>query len=247
MTVRLDVVLPEAEVEALRSTEPTWWFTRFEFANASSPRHPQAARLELANAWKREMVLPWLERLAPEARVLDVFCANGAFSFEAARLGAREVLGVDYDPPRIACARFIGSLVGGSLSVSPSFLEGDAYRLPALVEPPYDLTMALGGLYHVADPVLVLDNLRQVTRPGGHLLLQTSRIIRVPGSWGKFITTRRVADRTEDRGAGVWKLSVKALETMIGYAGFRRVEVFPVLRRWGKRVPWYAGVWEAVT
>ena len=246
MTVRLDVVLPPSHVEALRSTDPAWWFTRFEFANAASPQHPHAARLDLANGWKREMVLPWLERLAPHARVLDVFCANGAFSFEAARLGAREVVGIDYDPPRIECARFIESLVGGSLPVSPSFLEGDAYELPRLVQPPFDVTMALGGLYHVADPVLVLDNLRQVTRPGGHLLIQTSRIIRLPGSWAKFITTRRVADRTADRGAGVWKLSVKALETMIGFAGFGRVQVLPVPRRRGKRAPWYGAVWEAI-
>lgn len=246
MTVHLDVVLPESKVEALRSTEPTWWFTRFEFANATSPQHPHAARLELANAWKREMILPWLSRLAPGARVLDVFCANGAFSFEAARLGAREIVGVDYDPPRIECARFIGSLVAGSLPASPSFLEGDVYRLPDLVDPPYDVTMALGGLYHVADPVLVLDNLRRVTRSGGHLLIQTSRILRLPGSWAKFITTRRVADRTSERGAGVWKLSVKALETMIGFAGFTRVEELRVPRERGKRAPWYGAVWRAV-
>ena len=246
MTVRLDVRLPEARVQALRMTEPSWWFTRFEFTNASSPQHPHAERLELANRWKREMMLPWLERVAPGARVLDVFCANGAFSFDAVRLGASEVVGVDYDPPRIECARFVGSLVAGSLPVAPSFIDGDVYDLPRIVEPPFDVTMALGGLYHVADPVLVLDNLRRVTRPGGHLLLQTSRVIRLPGSWAKFITTRRVADRTADRGAGVWKLSVKALETMIAYAGFEPVDVLPVPRRRGTRIPWYGAVWRAV-
>jgi 2-polyprenyl-3-methyl-5-hydroxy-6-metoxy-1,4-benzoquinol methylase len=246
MTVRLDVVLPESKVEALRTTEPTWWFTRFEFANAASPDHPHAARLELANGWKREMILPWLERLTPGARVLDVFCANGAFSFEAARLGAREVVGVDYDPPRLECARFISALVAEALPVAPSFVAGDVYHLPELVDAPFDVTMALGGLYHVADPVLVLDNLRRVTRPGGHLLLQTSRIIRVPGSWARFITVRRVADRTAERGAGVWKLSVKALETMIGFAGFERVATLPVPRRRARRVPWYGAVWRAI-
>ena len=194
MTVRLDVVLPESKVEALRTTEPTWWFTGFEFANAASPRHPQAARLELANGWKREMVIPWLERLAPTARVLDVFCANGAFSFEAARLGAREVVGVDYDPPRLDCARFISSLVAESLPSVPTFLDGDVYALSSFVETPFDLTLALGGLYHVADPVLVLENLRRATRPGGHLIVQTSRIIRIPGSWARFVTVRHAVD-----------------------------------------------------
>jgi tRNA (mo5U34)-methyltransferase len=79
----------------------------------------------MANQWKREMVLPWIHKLAPGKRVLDVFCANGAFSFESARAGAHTVVGVDYDPPRIACAQFIRGLVQGALSPALSFQVAD--------------------------------------------------------------------------------------------------------------------------
>jgi 2-polyprenyl-3-methyl-5-hydroxy-6-metoxy-1,4-benzoquinol methylase len=245
MTVHIDVELGQDDRQALARTDPRWWFTGFEFANASSPPHPHVERLELASRMKREMVMPTLSRLAPGSRVLDVFCANGAFSFEAALHGASEVLGVDYDPPRIECARFVRGLLDGQVSIAlPRFEVANVYELPASVEGPFDLTFALGGLYHVSDPVLVLDQLRAVTR--GHLVLQTSRIIRLPGSWAKFITVRRAADRTDDRGAGVWKLSPKALETMLSFTGFEIVERFPVPRVRGRRVPWYGAVCRTV-
>ena len=88
MTLSLDVELSPEEAAEIRGTDPRWWFTQFRFANAESPRHPSFARLEANNEFKRSLVLDWVERLAPGARVLDTFCANGAFSFEAARLGA---------------------------------------------------------------------------------------------------------------------------------------------------------------
>jgi tRNA (mo5U34)-methyltransferase len=236
----LEVDLSDEQRESLLRTDPSWWFTRFEFANAASPAHPKTARLEMANRMKQAMVLPWLDRLVPGKRVLDVFCANGGFSFESAVRGAAEVLGVDYDPPRIECARFIAELLDGRVAPLPRFQVGDVYELPAIVDGPFDVTLALGGLYHVGDPLLVLRNLRRVTE--GHLILQTSRVLNLPGSWAKFVVVHRAVDRTEEGGAGVWKLSRKALETMLGHAGFEVLERLPVPRVGGRRIPWYGAV-----
>jgi 2-polyprenyl-3-methyl-5-hydroxy-6-metoxy-1,4-benzoquinol methylase len=244
MTVRIDLELSSPQIEELAGTDPRWWFTRFEFANAASPPHPHMQRLEQANRWKLEMVRPWLARLAPGARVLDAFCANGGFSFEASRAGAREVLGVDYDEDRVSCARLVAGFLDGAFSVVPRFRVADVYRLPSSVEGPYDLTLALGGLYHVADPALVLRNLREVT--SGHLILQTARVIRLPGSWARFVTVRRRVDRQGDGPAGVWKLTPRALEAMLAYAGFEVVERLPVPRVRSRRIPWYGAVCRAV-
>lgn len=244
MTVRFDVELTPEQREALAATDPRWWFTRFEFGDVASPAHPRIERLEMSNAWKRAMVEPWLARLAPGKRVLDVFCANGGFSYEAARLGAAEVLGVDYDPDRIECARFVSGLLDGAVRPLPRFEMGDVYRLAETVPEAFDLTLVLGGLYHVADPVLVLRNLRAATSE--HMIFQTSRVLRFPGSWAKFITVRRTVDRTEGS-AGVWKLSPTAIETMLRYAGFEIVERLSVPRlNWRRRVPWYGAVCRAV-
>lgn len=245
MTIKLDVELSPEQQQALANTDPRWWFTTVEFANAKSPIHPKIERLEIASSAKRNMVLPSLERLAPGARVLDLFCANGAFSFEAARLGAAEVLGLDYDEERIACATFTASLIDGSLSPVPSFSFGDIYRLGEFVGEPFDLTLALGGLYHLSDPVLALRNIRAATATGGHLIMQTSRILRLPGSWAKFLTVERTVDRTEGR-AGVWKLTPKAVETMLRFAGFEILEALPVARLGLRRMAWYGAVCRAV-
>jgi tRNA/tmRNA/rRNA uracil-C5-methylase (TrmA/RlmC/RlmD family) len=63
--------------------------------------------LEANNEMKRRLVSPWIRSQVKGKRVLDLFCANGAFSVEAALAGAREVVGVDFSPERVDCARFL--------------------------------------------------------------------------------------------------------------------------------------------
>jgi 2-polyprenyl-3-methyl-5-hydroxy-6-metoxy-1,4-benzoquinol methylase len=244
VTILLDVELDDTQIQQLTTSDPRWWFTKFQFANAISPTHPKHDRLELANGWKRDMVIGAMRELIPGKSVLDMFCANGGFSYEAAQLGATRVLGVDYDETRLECARMISSFMNGQMPNKPEFRQADVYKLDESVTETFDVTLALGGLYHVADPALVLQNLRKVTN--GHLIVQTSRLLRMPGSWGKFMITSHTADRTQDGGAGVWALSVKAIETMFTYAGFEVVERLPIPRQKGKRVPWYGAVCRAV-
>jgi 2-polyprenyl-3-methyl-5-hydroxy-6-metoxy-1,4-benzoquinol methylase len=252
VTVRLDVELTPEELERVAATDPRWWFTQIRFANGDSPRHPSFRALEANNRFKREMVLDWVERVSPGARVLDTFCANGAFSFEAARLGAARVLGVDFDEPRIDCARMVSELLAAhGWPVVPEFRAGDVYRLDeATGGERFDAVLSLGGLYHVADPALVLRRLREATEDGGNLVLQTSRLAWVPGQWARF------AVREEDRrgvglsshraGAGVWELSPGALIAMLRVAGFRVLATRrpPMAKR--RKFRWFAALARAV-
>ena len=89
------------------------WFTSVDFKNASSPRHPSSKKLEANNEMKRGLVSSWIRSQVKGERVLDLFCANGAFSVEAAIAGAREVVGVDFSQERVDCARFSGRYAGG--------------------------------------------------------------------------------------------------------------------------------------
>jgi 2-polyprenyl-3-methyl-5-hydroxy-6-metoxy-1,4-benzoquinol methylase len=245
MTLTLDVRLTPEELEQVRSTDPRWWFTHFRFANGESPRHPSFTKLEGNNEFKRRFVADWLERLAPGARVLDTFCANGGFSFYATRLGAARVLGVDFDPQRIECARMVSAMLSRhGWPVVPEFRVADVYGLEDAVGERFDLTLALGGLYHVADPVFVLRRLRAVT--SGHLVLQISRVASVPGRWGRFMV------RSQDRrgrgmssvkeGEGVWKLSASVVEAMLRVAGFEVLETRrpPLAKR--RRFRWFAAL-----
>jgi tRNA (mo5U34)-methyltransferase len=253
VTLALDVELTPDELQRVAATDPRWWFTQFRFANGESPRHPKFEALEANNEFKRELVLDWLERFAPGSHVLDTFCANGAFSFEAARLGASRVVGVDFDPPRIECAELVASLLSahGWGKAVPEFRSRNVYDLAAAIGgEEFDVVVCLGGLYHVADPVLVLKRLREAAVAGAHLLLQTSRLVWAPGQWARFSVReedRRGSGLSSHRGGeGVWELSPGALRAMLRVAGFEVLEVRkpPAAKR--RKFRWFAALARAV-
>jgi len=252
VTLQLDVELTPEELGRLAGTDPRWWFTQVEFANGESPRHPKFPALEANNEFKRGLVLDWLRRLVSGARVLDTFCANGAFSFEAARLGATRVLGVDFDPPRIECAELVAGLLRAhGWDTVPEFRSGNVYELAAATGgEEFDVVVCLGGLYHVADPVLVLKRLREAMPAGGHLLFQTSRLVWVPGQWARFSVReedRRGSGLSSHRaGEGVWELSPGAVRAMLRVAGFEVLETRrpPVAKR--RKFRWFAALARSV-
>jgi tRNA (mo5U34)-methyltransferase len=252
VTLRLDVELTPDELRRVADTDPNRWFTQVAFANGASPRHPRFEALEANNERKRRLVLDWLQRVASGARVLDTFCANGAFSFEAARLGAERVLGVDFDPPRIECAELVSDLLAAhGWATVPEFRSGNVYELAEVTKgEEFDVVLCLGGLYHVADPVLVLHRLREAASPGAHLLFQTSRMVWVPGQWARFSVReedRRAGGLSSHRaGAGVWELSPGAIRAMLRVAGFEVLEARrpPVAGR--RKFRWFTAFARAV-
>jgi 23S rRNA (cytosine1962-C5)-methyltransferase len=82
--------------------------------------HGQKTGLFLDQRWNRRLITP----LCEGRRVLDLFCHVGAWSFTAARAGAREVLGVDLSGPALALAR-LGAKRNGFGNVR--FEEQDAF------------------------------------------------------------------------------------------------------------------------
>ena len=99
--------------------------------------------------------------------VLDVGCNAGFYSFEAKRLGAGRVLGVDSQRREVAQAR----LAAGILGLDVAFERRSVYDLSIADVGAFDLVLALGLLYHCRHPLLALERLAEVTR--GTLLLET--------------------------------------------------------------------------
>jgi 16S rRNA G966 N2-methylase RsmD len=109
MPYYLDIELTEGQKAELARIPAGAWFTSVDFKNARSPRHPTSERQrEARHEMKRQLMLPWIRSQVEGKRVLDLFCANGVFSVEAALAGAREMVGIDFSPDRAACARFFG-------------------------------------------------------------------------------------------------------------------------------------------
>ena len=112
-----------------------------------------------------------IRRFLPELAgrsVLDVGCNAGFYSFEARRLGAGRVLGIDAQRREVAQAR----LAAGILGLDVAFRRGSVYELTVADPGAFDVVLALGLLYHCRHPVLALERLFEVTR--GTLLLESA-------------------------------------------------------------------------
>jgi len=101
-------------------------------------------------------------------RVLDVGCAEGFFSFEAERRGAREIVAIDSFPDSIRrfniCRNALGSKATGYLT--------NVYDLNRKTFGTFDVVMFYGVLYHLRHPLLALEKILDVCT--GTMLMQTA-------------------------------------------------------------------------
>ncbi len=100
-------------------------------------------------------------------RVLDIGCAEGFFSFEAERRGAREVIGIDSFPDSVR--RF--NIVKAARQSSASAFLLNVYDLEPKRLGTFDLVLFYGVFYHLKHPQLALERIRSVCT--GTLLFQT--------------------------------------------------------------------------
>jgi tRNA (mo5U34)-methyltransferase len=109
---------------------------------------------------------PWqtIQKLLPHdlkgKTVLDVGCNGGFYSFEAKRRGATRVLGVDGQRQHVRQGLFVRSVLG----LDVEFRRLNVYELTPQTVGQFDITLALGLLYHLKHPILALENLYQITK-----------------------------------------------------------------------------------
>lgn len=98
------------------------------------------------------MGLAPLLKLLPGKSVLDLGCAEGLISMEAARVGARQVDAVDYHAEFIDVAAGLPVPEG---AVQPRFVHYDLQQtkwLPDEFLPKYDVILALAVIHKMTDP-----------------------------------------------------------------------------------------------
>lgn len=219
------------------------WFYRFDFGNglATTPIIPESVvgifdtRLRMVSSAVDAHFGPRLH----EIECLDIGCHEGFYSFAMARRGVRRVLAVDARPENLRRARFVAEAMGIH---DVEFREGRVETLAADLNRTFELTLFLGLLYHVEDPMRCL---RQVAAVTGELcIIETQVIDEVEGyaEWGSREWTRpyqgviAVIDEAgefdaHNRETGVSPMatcpSPKALLFMLKHAGFRRAEILP--------------------
>jgi tRNA (mo5U34)-methyltransferase len=138
-----------------------YWFQKIElFPGFSSPGWDDPA----------ESKLPYygLPDDLTGMRVLDIGCAEGFFSFEAERRGAREVIGIDSFTDSVR--RF--NIVKEARQSSATAFLMNVYDLEPRRLGTFDLVLFYGVFYHLKHPQLALERIRSVCT--GTLLFQTN-------------------------------------------------------------------------
>lgn len=217
------------------------WFYRFDFGGgiATQPLIPESVvgifdtRLQMVSS----VVNRHFGDRLKDIDGLDIGCHEGFYSLAMARKGLRHVLAVDARPENLDRARFVARAMEVH---NVEFREGRVETLADDLGRTFDLTLFLGLLYHVEDPMRCL---RQVAALTGELcVIETQVVDEVEGcaEWGSREWTRpyqgiiAVIDESgefdaNNRETGVSPMatcpSPKALLFMLKRAGFRRVEI----------------------
>ncbi|MGH9871898.1 MAG: DUF1698 domain-containing protein [Pyrinomonadaceae bacterium] len=151
--------------------------TREEIQSELKRLEPWFHRIDLGNGLftKTESVMgepidhplgPWqtIQKLLPldlsGKTLLDVGCNAGFYTFEAKRRGALRVLGVDGQRQHVRQGLFVRKV----LDLDVEFRRLNVYELNSRSVGQFDITLALGLLYHLKHPILALENLYQVTK-----------------------------------------------------------------------------------
>ncbi len=154
----------EAAAELRRSLEPfgTWMYP-FDLGDGVVTQLHENW-LPQVHETRTRMIFPELDKLFRSrwrsVRCLDIGCNEGYFGFLVARRGAKSVLGLDARESNIAKAQFIEERLNFD---NISFRVDDVVALTPERDGTFQLTLALGLLYHLEDPMGALRRLRAVT------------------------------------------------------------------------------------
>lgn len=152
-----------------------------------------------------------------DKRVLDIGCWDGGYSFAAERLGASFVYGTDLvstrtfaEQPTFEVAR---ALLGSQARYHPNM---SVYDLDQLDAKDFDVVIFAGVYYHLKHPILALEAIREVMRPGGTVLVEGA-IDDSPGCFASFFHYR---DWLGDK-SNWWVPTVECLQEWVACSGFR--------------------------
>lgn len=152
---------PRRLTERLRSHGA--WFYRYVFSNGVETDPPDPVT-EAVHDTRARLVFPLLDRLVADwatTECVDLACHEGWFSMQLAARGAKRVLGLDIRSEHIKKANVIKDIAG---LPGVTFEQRDLYLLAPADLGAFDVTLFLGLLYHLDNPVGALRIVRSLTR-----------------------------------------------------------------------------------
>jgi len=142
--------------------------------------------------------------------VLDIGCADGFFSFECERRGAKRVVALDHKGHNCEKGfKVLHTIFQSKVEyVEADFLDIDPQSLGT-----FDIVLFLGILYHLRYPVKALDILRGLTK--GSTIIETHYL---PDSTEKVIHYHHPLNSSDHC---TWQISQPCLEDLFTIAGFK--------------------------
>lgn len=225
--------------DALAQVKGREWFYEFELPDGSRTRSYLPEGVADIHRTRVAMLRDALDPIAQEAgwaslTVADIACHQGYFSTLLARLGSREVVGIDARHEHVADANLIARACGlGNMRA----MHGDIEHLDPARYGTFDVTLMLGLLYHIENPVGALRAARALTRRA--CLIETQVTPNMTGvvDWGSYqfqrqmigslalIDEMNVTDNPESSTTGICIVpSYEALLWILRAVGFARVE-----------------------
>jgi tRNA (mo5U34)-methyltransferase len=157
-------------------------------------------------------------------RVLDIGCAEGFFSFEAEKRGAREVIGIDSFPDSV---RRFNITKAARQSNASAFLM-NVYDLEPRRLGTFDLVLFYGVFYHLKHPQLALERIRSVCT--GDILFQTA-ICEEPAvtgtPWARFYPYGLMSGSNQELydPTVFWLFNSACCLAMLDHVGFTNLKV----------------------
>jgi tRNA (mo5U34)-methyltransferase len=234
-----EVVTPAEIRQGIEQLGP--WFYRFDFGAglATTPAIPDSV-VDIFDTRLRMLMSAVDAHFGArlhEIECLDIGCHEGFYSIAMARRGVRSVLGVDAREENLHRARFVAN----AMEVSGiEYRQGQVETLAKDLGRAFELTLFLGLLYHVEDPMRCLRQVAAVTSELCIIETQVADEVEGVAEWGSRDWTRpyqgilALIDETGEFDAGNRETGVspvatcpspKALLFMLKHAGFRRAEI----------------------
>jgi len=140
------------------------WLYKFKLTdNISTKLHLDF--LEDVTNTKSQMVFPELDSIFKDnwnsITCLDLGCNEGYFGFEVLRRGSKHVIGIDARQSNIDKANFIKDYFDYK---NIQFYVDNVYNIDSEKYGKFDLTLCLGLIYHLDNPILALQKIKEITK-----------------------------------------------------------------------------------
>ena len=224
-----------ATLERVRARE---WFYEFDLPDGTRTRSTLPEGVEKIHSTRLGMMERALDKsVGPDCSALtavDLACHQGWFAMHLARRRFKSITAVDARPEHLADAQLMADVLGVR-TLKPIQLDIEEARAAEIGV--HDVTLMLGLLYHLENPVRALRLARAVTRKV--LLVESQVVPHLSGvvDWGSYRFQRHmvgnfgIIDETDETHApeaairGIFLApSIPALAWLLERVGFKRVE-----------------------